>query len=168
MQEQGLEHRICDGYLELESGCYLVGTLSAPMILSRFRIACTAPRRPVGEDDFSDEICMVLDGAEGQTVIVGCSHPGILNIFLTTAASVWLKPLSRAAFGGYTSGRSRCRTDPRHIGTDEADGSRHLSGFNHCSGELLPGIMDQETGSGAHCYLGAGTAFTCKRRKRNE
>ncbi|MFR5731472.1 MAG: hypothetical protein ACLUD2_05475 [Clostridium sp.] len=31
------------------------------------------------KDDFSDEICMVLDGPEGQTVIVGCSHPGILN-----------------------------------------------------------------------------------------
>ena len=25
------------------------------------------------KDDFSDEICMVLDGEKGQTVIVGCS-----------------------------------------------------------------------------------------------
>lgn len=30
-----------------------------------------------------------------------------------------------------------------------------LIGFNHCSGELLQEIMDQETGL-EHCYLGAG------------
>lgn len=25
MQKRGLEHRVCDGFLELEPGCYLVG-----------------------------------------------------------------------------------------------------------------------------------------------
>ncbi|MFR5731471.1 MAG: hypothetical protein ACLUD2_05470 [Clostridium sp.] len=39
MQEQGLEHRICDGYLELESGCYLVGNFERTHDFERFRIA---------------------------------------------------------------------------------------------------------------------------------
>ena len=39
-------------------------------------------------------------------------------------------------------------------GSDETDGVG-LIGFNHCSGEQLQQIMDQETQL-KHCYLGAG------------
>lgn len=153
MQEQGLEHRICDGYLELESGCYLVGnferTHDFEQIPDRF------VRHRGGQwvkDDFSDEICMVLDGPEGQTVIVGCSHPGILNI-LTTVQKRFDKPI-RAVFGGThlveaDAGRIRATLEQmKQMGVG-------LIGFNHCSGELLQEIMDQETGL-EHCYLGAG------------
>ena len=116
------------------------------------------------KDDFSDEICMVLDGAEGQTVIVGCSHPGILNI-LTTVQKRFDKPI-RAVFGGThlveaDAGRIRATLEQmKQMGVG-------LIGFNHCSGELLQEIMDQETGWSIAIW-GRGTAFTCKRRKRNE
>ena len=73
MKKQGLEHRICDGFLELEPGCYLVGSFERTHDFEQI------PDRFVRrlddqwiKDDFSDEICMVLDGEEGQTVIVGC------------------------------------------------------------------------------------------------
>ena len=76
-----MEHRICDGYLELESGCYLVGnferTHDFEQIPDRF------VRHRGGQwvkDDFSDAICMVLDGAEA----VSYTHlsPGIYSEIL--------------------------------------------------------------------------------------
>ena len=104
------------------------------------------------KDDFSDEICLVLDGTEGQTVIVGCSHPGILNI-LTTVQERFGKPI-RAVFGGThlveaDEKRIRITLDKmKQMGVG-------LIGFNHCSGEELQTIMSQEAEL-KHCYLGAG------------
>jgi hypothetical protein len=34
-------------------------------------------------DDFADEICLVMETAKGLVVLVGCSHPGILNMIST-------------------------------------------------------------------------------------
>ena len=85
-------------------------------------------------------------------MIVGCSHPGILNI-LTTVQKRFDKPI-RAVFGGThlveaDAGRIRATLEQmKQMGVS-------LIGFNHCSGELLQEIMDQETGL-EHCYLGAG------------
>ncbi len=153
MKKQGLEHRICDGFLELEPGCYLVGSFERTHDFEQI------PDRFVRrlddqwiKDDFSDEICMVLDGEEGQTVIVGCSHPGILNI-LATVQKHFGRPI-RAVFGGThlveaDADRIRVTLDQmKQMGVG-------LIGFNHCSGEQLQQIMDQETQL-KHCYLGAG------------
>ena len=37
------------------------------------------------QDTFSDEMELTLDTKEGLVVIVGCSHPGIVNILKTIA-----------------------------------------------------------------------------------
>ena len=153
LNERNLEHRYCDGYLELEPGCYLVGNFERRYEFEQIPDRFVLRKNDKWEkDDFSDEICLVLDGTNGQTVIVGCSHPGILNI-LTTVQERFGKPI-RAVFGG------------THL--VEADGKRiritldkmkqmgvGLIGFNHCSGEELQTIMSQETEL-KHCYLGAG------------
>ncbi len=153
MQKWGLEHRVCDGFLELEPGCYLVGNFERTHDFEKIPDRFVLRRGGQWEKGFfSDEICMVLDGAEGQTVIVGCSHPGILNI-LTTVQKRFGKPI-RAVFGGThlveaDAGRIRITLEKmKQMGVG-------LIGFNHCSGEQLQQIMDQEKEL-KHCYLGAG------------
>jgi 7,8-dihydropterin-6-yl-methyl-4-(beta-D-ribofuranosyl)aminobenzene 5'-phosphate synthase len=56
--------------------------------------------RPSGrwEDDFRDELCLVVDLPQGLAVFLGCSHPGIMNM-LETARKAFHRPLY-AVFGG--------------------------------------------------------------------
>lgn len=103
-------------------------------------------------DDFSDEICMALQVEGGLAVLVGCSHPGILNMI--TYVSNLLKQPIKAVFGG------------THL--VEADESRiHLTverlremgleilGLSHCSGEAADcAICANPDIQG--CHLGVG------------
>ena len=50
------------------------------------------------EDSFTDEILIVIDTPEGLVVLVGCSHPGIINM-LEAVKNRFNKPLY-AVFGG--------------------------------------------------------------------
>ncbi|GAB1481782.1 MBL fold metallo-hydrolase [Treponema sp.] len=50
------------------------------------------------EDDFMDEVCLVLDKKDGILVILGCAHPGIMNM-LASVLALFQKPLL-AVLGG--------------------------------------------------------------------
>ena len=43
-------------------------------------------------DDFGDEICLVIEQTEGIAVVLGCAHPGIMNM-LDSCRAVFGKPL---------------------------------------------------------------------------
>ena len=92
-------------------------------------------------DDFGDEVCMALEIQGGLAVLVGCSHPGILNM-MTQVSTLLGKPI-RAVFGG------------THL--LEAEGSRmektledlHRAGvkrlaFSHCSGEAAAALAAED------------------------
>ena len=95
---------------------------------------------------------MVLDGRGRSDSHCWLQHPGILNI-LATVQKHFGRPI-RAVFGGThlveaDADRIRVTLDQmKQMGVG-------LIGFNHCSGEQLQQIMDQETQL-KHCYLGAG------------
>ncbi len=104
------------------------------------------------KDDFSDEICLVLDLGEDLCVLVGCSHPGILNI-VTKVHDVFRKPV-RAVFGG----THLVEADEDRI-RKTADVFRGMglsvAGFSHCSGSSAEKILTCD-GTIRACHLGCG------------
>lgn len=153
LKENKIEHRECTSVLELSGGCWVMGgmkrTHDFEMVPERFVIRDKNGWR---QDYFEDEICLVLENKGGLVVIVGCSHPGILNI-LDTVRERFSKPI-RAVVGGthlVEADRERIRMTVRlmkEMGTS-------LLGFNHCSGDLLREMMAENPELNT-VYLGAG------------
>ena len=103
-------------------------------------------------DDFSDEICLVLDVKDRLYVLCGCSHPGILNM-ISRVHSLFCKPVA-AVFGGT---HLMDADDERILATIaelRADGLETL-GLSHCSGERVDQLLKQTEGARG-CHLGAG------------
>ena len=126
-------HHTVEGLEQVFPGIWLVSGF--PRIHEFEQIPKRFVRRTVQgfrEDDFSDEVCMVLQIDGGLAVLVGCSHPGILNM-MTHVSKLLGQPI-RAVYGG------------THL--VEADGARidatiralqqmglETLGLSHCSGD---------------------------------
>ena len=153
MREQNLVHRTCTDMLQLEEGCYLVGQFKRSYefekIQKRFVLRKDGEWIP---DHFDDEICLVLDRPDGLVVIVGCSHPGILNI-LTSVQERFQRPVC-AVFGGTHLVEANSERIEKTLDEMKKMGVA-LIGFNHCSGEELQKILDARPEI-RHCYRGAG------------
>lgn len=83
-------------------------------------------------DDFRDEVCIVLETGDALAVLVGCSHPGILNM-LTHIQKELGKPVW-AVFGGthlVEADNPRIQSTIAHL---EKLGIKIL-GLNHCTGQ---------------------------------
>ena len=136
----------CDGLVPLAQGCWVMGGIG------RRRAFETIPKRFVlreqgtwVQDYFQDEVCLVLEERGELVVIVGCSHPGILNI-LDTVRQRFSQPI-RAVVGGthlVEADRERIHMTLRTM----KDLGIGLLGFNHCSGELLRSMMAEHRVSG--------------------
>ena len=103
-------------------------------------------------DDFGDEICMALRIEGGLVVLVGCSHPGILNM-ISHISREMNEPVL-AVFGG------------THL--VEADGQRiedtvlslrsmglQILGLSHCSGDAADAAICAKPEIRG-CHLGVG------------
>lgn len=82
-------------------------------------------------DDFREEVVMVFETEKGLVLIVGCSHPGIINI-ITKVSKVFGKPIY-ALFGG----THQCHADRERI--DKTlnickDKGIGILGMCHCTG----------------------------------
>jgi len=139
LQEHQIRHRIIQGAVEIHPGVWLFSDFP------RVHDFETIPERFVRRkddgfipDDFSDEICIALDTGDDLTVLVGCSHPGILNI-LTHIQNTLHKPI-RAVFGGthlVEADEMRIQTTIatlHHMGLE-------ILGLSHCSGETAEAIL---------------------------
>ena len=83
-------------------------------------------------DDFSDEVMLVIETTKGLVALVGCSHPGILNMIDSVEASFGQSVY--ALFGGThlveaDEERTKCTMD------NFAERGIVLLGISHCSGE---------------------------------
>lgn len=81
LDNKKISHIECSDIYQIDSNCYVISNFT------RNHEFETIPNRFVfydnGEielDDFSDEVCLVVDTEKGLVVIVGCSHPGIMNM----------------------------------------------------------------------------------------
>jgi len=83
-------------------------------------------------DDFHDEVCLAIDLPDGIAVILGCSHPGIMNM-LDAVRKKFGKPL-RAVFGG----SHLVEADPVRLAASFdylLDCGGPLVALGHCTGE---------------------------------
>ena len=131
--EKGITRRAVSDITELFPGVYLIGnfprTNSFEKIPDRF-----LRKTPEGllHDDFSDEICMAFQISGGLAVLVGCSHPGILNMVTHVRNTLNLPVL--AVFGGshlVEADEERIQCTLKAL---EEMGVVRL-GLSHCSGE---------------------------------
>ena len=97
LRRWNVEQKICRDTIQVDDEIFIVGNFER---LTDFE---TIPKKFVrGEnklpDTFDDEICLVLRGVEGLSVIVGCSHVGIVNI-VSTIAKRFNQPIVRIIGG---------------------------------------------------------------------
>lgn len=87
-------------------------------------------------DGFEDEICLALelDGGEGLAVVVGCSHPGIINMLRTVEARLQ-KPV-KAVIGGIHLSKADDHRIFRTVQAFRELGVEFVA-LNHCSGDRI-------------------------------
>ncbi len=106
-------------------------------------------------DDFADEICLILDTPKGLVLVVGCAHPGILNI--ATAVHDALKRPIYAILGG----THLVEADDARIQQtmDEMEGlGVSIMGLSHCSGQHAEGCI-HDSGRFVTCHLAVGDSI---------
>lgn len=153
LKEQGIAHRTVDGVAEILPGIYAISGFPRrePMetIPDRFLRLTRAGFVP---DDFPDELCLALETHEGIVLLVGCAHPGILNMARHVTA-VLGKPI-RAVLGGthlVEADTQRVQRTVEELGRMGVT----LLGLSHCSGETAQTLVRQREDITA-CHLGPG------------
>lgn len=153
LREQGVNHHEVDGLQEIFPGVYLISNF--PRVHDFEKIPGRFVRRtPEGfvTDDFGDEVCMALRVEGGLAVLVGCSHPGILNM-MTHVSNLLQEPI-RAVFGGThlveaDAGRIELTVERlRAMGLE-------ILGLSHCSGEGADCAIRANPNIQG-CHLGSG------------
>lgn len=154
LEENGIEHRVCEGCETLDEGCHVVGGFSRfhsfEKIPSRF---VRKTKAGMAADDFPDEVCLVLESKKGLVLIAGCSHPGILNM-IESVAERFARPVY-AVFGGshlVEADEERLAKTMRRLG--ELGISR--AGFNHCTGDIAQSRFSQGMDGVSYSHLKAG------------
>lgn len=154
LTKKGVTHRVCEGCETLSEGCYVVGGFK------RIHDFEKAPARFVRQtkdgmiaDDFPDEVCLVLEREKGLVMIVGCSHPGILNM-IESVRERFGKPVY-AVFGGshlVEADEGRLAETMRLL----KDMGIARAGFNHCTGDAAQNRLSQCGDGVAYSHLKAG------------
>ena len=134
----GVRQKVCNARLDIAEGMWLIGSFNRkyPFETIPTKFVCGDEHQP---DDFSDEICLAIRGRRGLTVVVGCSHVGILNI-VSTVKSRLNYPVVEVIGGIHLSGADRDRIDVT-LNELKSLGVERLN-LCHCSGR-----SDVSTGS---------------------
>lgn len=103
-------------------------------------------------DDFRDEACLALETEGGLAMVVGCSHPGIVN--MVTQVSAWLGKKVRAVFGGTHLSDARPLRLSRTLDALGEAGVEIL-GFSHCTGAAAEQLVEADSRFHS-CHLGSG------------
>lgn len=146
-----IEHKVCEDVFPIDDYCWLMGnferkndfeTIPSRMVLGTEGI----------QDDFSDEICLVVREEDGVALITGCSHPGILNIAETVYKRLRL-PIYSIVGGTHLMEAADARIETT-LSELKKMKTRRLA-LCHCSGELVRARL-QEDASLNGCLLSTG------------
>lgn len=153
LEEYQIRHHEVCGAEEIRPGIWLISGFP------RIHAFETIPGRFVRRtsdgfvaDDFGDEVCMALEVEDALVVLVGCSHPGILNM-MTQVSAVLGKPI-RAVFGGthlVEADTERIDTTVRKL----QEMGLQILGLSHCSGDAADCAICARTDIQG-CHLGTG------------
>lgn len=153
LKARGVSQTVVTDVTEIAPGIYLIG--SFPRVIP-FE---TIPEKYVRKsdtgfiwDDFRDEICMAIDVGGALAVLVGCAHPGILNMITRVHDALHL-PV-RAIYGGI-----HLLEVPESRITATLEGLHNLGvetfGLGHCSGTgVEAAIRRDERFRGARLCVG--------------
>lgn len=153
LMARGIAYSIVERVAEILPGVYAISGFPrrepAQTIPARF---LRLTERGLIPDDFRDEVCLAVETMEGLVLLVGCAHPGILN--MARHVSALLGSPIRAVFGGTHLAEA---DTPRIQRTVEAlqDMGVKLLGLSHCSGECAQAVIREREGI-TGCYLGPG------------
>lgn len=159
LRQHDIEHKVCEGLLEIADDCWLVSDFPR---VNEFE--AISPRFVKGnppdtvQDDFSDEVCLAAKTQKGLVVLVGCSHPGILNM-ITRVHDVLDAPIY-AVFGG----THLMHADEERISlTIDNLCKMGLSviGLSHCSGERAEKMLAADKRVRA-CHLASGNCIAIR------
>lgn len=91
-------------------------------------------------DSFSDEIALVIDTSKGILILLGCSHPGVLNM-VTTISEAFRKEVL-----GVIGGTHLVEADDDRIKKSIEyfnDLNINMVGVSHCTGEKAMELFDE-------------------------
>lgn len=132
LSKRNMEHIVCEQVHEIDKNCYAIGnfkrTTKFEMIPERFVVK---ENGQFVKDDFHDEICLVIKSEKGLAVVLGCSHPGVLNML--NSIQLLFKSKIYALFGGthlIEADESRIQTSLDEMKTLGVE----LICMSHCSG----------------------------------
>lgn len=153
LAERGIVHRTVEGVEEILPGVYAISGFPRrePMETIPERFVRLTEAGLIA-DDFRDELCLALETGEGIVLLVGCAHPGILNM-VRHVRTLLGKPV-RAVLGG----THLAEADPKRIqNTVDALGQTGVTllGLSHCSGDRAEALIRQREGI-TGCHLGPG------------
>lgn len=147
LETHGIEQRVLaisgsGSHREILPGIHIVGGFPRlhpeETIPARFAVEREGRRQA---DSFSDEICVVIEMAKGLAVLVGCAHPGLMNM-LDTVREIFQKPLY-AVFGGshlVEADEARMLKTRDYLKTC---GARVLA-LGHCTGTAATELLARE------------------------
>lgn len=93
-------------------------------------------------DDFHDEVAVVVRTSKGLVVVVGCSHPGIMNM-LSTIRSEFEDPILGVLGGTHLVEAHGKRLDAALAFLTEEEFK--VLGLNHCTGGEAMDILDERS-----------------------
>lgn len=135
LRERDIAHEVCGDLMRLDDYCWLVGnferTVPGEIIPSKLVLGKGDDFVP---DLFADEICLAVRFREGVAVLVGCSHPGIVNMVGTVRRRLGLPVL------GVWGGTHLSGADPARVSA-AVEGLIGMGvgyfGLSHCSGDTM-------------------------------
>ncbi len=107
-------------------------------------------------DRFDDEVLLVIESQQGLIVLVGCSHPGILNMLETVQAN-FTSPLYALLGGTHLVEADRDRT-LLSINAFQEMGIE-VMGINHCTGAQAVDMVTSRDHSSPHFRNTTGTSL---------
>ena len=156
LQQHAISHQICETMCKLADGCYAIGGFQKthPMeTIPQYFVRQT--EQGFVRDDFNDEICLALETEKGVVVVVGCSHPGILNI-LETVTQRLNQPIYAVVGGTHLVNADVGRI--RYTVTEMKRMGLKLLALSHCSGELAERVVQADSDV-MSCHLAVGESI---------
>lgn len=151
LAENGLAHRTVRGLVPLWQDVWLLSGFardSGEGIPARFR---RGEPPADGPDPFEDEVCLAAATAKGLVLVVGCSHPGILNM-ARTARALLGRPVAAVVGGIHLKEADEARARDT-VAALAGEGARFLA-LSHCSGAAASAQLAAQGVAG--CHLGCG------------
>lgn len=153
LRQHGIKHEIIKEKKEILPGIWMVSNFfnlhPEETIHPRFVVRTSNGWMP---DHFSDEVLLVVESSKGLIVLVGCSHPGILNM-LDTVRQQFSSPIY-ALLGGthlVESDMSRTKTTIEEFKRQGIS----ILGISHCSGNDAIVLATENSEMHFHNTLGS-------------